>query len=67
MTLLEDHPCDRKEQLTARERFYYDQLENINRNRPMRLETDKEAIAKESREWLKEYRSNHKEAIEAPV
>ena len=29
----------------------------------MRLETDKEAIAKESREWLKEYRSNHKEAI----
>ena len=63
MTLLEDFSCNRKDQLTARERFYYDLLPNINRQRPMRLETDKEAIAKEAREYRTEYNLVNKEKI----
>ena len=63
MTLLEDFSCNRKDQLTARERFYYDLLPNINRQRPMRLETDKEAIAKKSKEYQTEYKLVNKEKI----
>ena len=63
MALIEDYPCDNKNQLTARERFYFDLLPNINRYRPMRLETDKEAIAKEEREYRTEYNLVNKEKI----
>ena len=63
MTLLQDFPCDRKEQLVALERFYYDLLPNINRNRPIRLETDKEAIAKKSKEYQTEYKLANREKI----
>lgn len=38
--LLEDFPCERREQLLARERFYIDSCECVNKNLPLR--TNKE-------------------------
>ena len=72
MTLLEDFSLDRKDQLTARERFYFDFPPNINRNHPMILETDKETIYEETKRYLllnkerlvqarKVYHANHRE------
>ena len=61
--MIEDYPCDRKDQLIARERFYYDLLPNINRQRPMRLKTDNEKIAKEISEYRKEYNAINREKI----
>ena len=72
ITLLEDFSCDRKDQLTARERFYYDLLPNINRQRPMILVSDKETIYEETKRYLllnkerltqarKVYHANHRE------
>jgi len=63
MTLLQDFPCDRKDQLTSRERFYYDLLPNINRQRPMILETDKEIIYEEMKRYQKEYNAINREKI----
>ena len=34
ITLIEDFPCERKEQLLARERYYYDQIPCVNKQRP---------------------------------
>jgi len=61
ITLIDDYPCERKEQLIAHERYYYDKLENI--NRPMILEKDKEAIKKEMTEYQKVYKLGNEEKI----
>ena len=64
ITLIEDYPCDRKEQLLARERFHIEKNDCVNKNIPGRTmaeyrEANKEAIA----EKTKEYRELNKEAI----
>jgi len=65
MLLLEDFPCSNKKELTTRERFYFDKLENVNIRRPVRLEEDKEAIAKSILGHTKVYRDSHKEESQA--
>ena len=56
MLLLEDFPCSNKKELTTRERFYFDLLPNINRNRPMRMGT-------EITEYQKVYNQTNREKI----
>ena len=63
MSLLEECPCSNRKELNTRERYHFLKLENVNIRRPVRLEEDEDAIANETKEWLAEYRSNHKEAI----
>ena len=54
--LIEDYPCDRKEQLLARERFYIDNYECVNRKVPLRTKQEwyadnREEIIKKQTEW----------------
>ena len=54
ITLVEDYPCERKEQLLARERWYVDNYENVNHHRPI--------ISKEERnEYCKEYNERYRD------
>jgi hypothetical protein len=39
--LVEDYPCNNYEQLIARERYWYDNIENCNKIRPCRTEEEK--------------------------
>ena len=54
--LIEEYPCDRKDQLLTRERFYMETIECINKYRPIRTKEDK---AQEQ----KQYEINHKESL----
>jgi len=53
ITLVEDYPCERREQLLMRERYWYDNIECINIIPPL---TDPE----KRKEYMKEYNENHK-------
>ena len=64
ITLIEDYPCDRKEQLLARERFHIEKNDCVNKQIPGRTdveyrEDNKEAILGKK----KEYYDLNKEAI----
>lgn len=68
--LVEDYPCERKEQLLMRERYYIDNNECCNKLNPIRTIEEKKAIRKKcnhkycnsengkskKREWEKEHR-----------
>jgi transcriptional regulator of heat shock response len=58
--LIEDFPCERKEQLHARERHFIESLNCVNKCIPGR--TDKE-YRENNKEKIKEYRDNNKEKI----
>ena len=52
--LIEDYPCERKEQLIMRERHFIETMECVNKRRPI--------VSREERvEYLKEYREKNKE------
>lgn len=53
ITLVEDYPCERREQLLMRERYWYDNIECINKIPPL---TDPE----QRKEYEKQYNQNHK-------
>jgi hypothetical protein len=54
IVLLESYPCNNKDELRARERYWFDTIQNINMIRPIRTE-------EEENEYQKEYREKHKE------
>ena len=58
ITLIEDFPCERKEQLLARERYYYDLLDCVNKHKPWMSEEEKKIE-------LKTYKEENKEIIRA--
>jgi hypothetical protein len=66
--LVEDFPCERKEQLLAREQYYIDNTICVNRNRSI---VDKKAYNKQYKEdhkdeikiKNKQYKKEHKEEI----
>ena len=45
--LIEDYPCDRKEQLLMRERYHMENTECVNLNRPIRTDTERKEQKKE--------------------
>ena len=58
IVLLESYPCNNKEELFARERYWYDQTENtVNKNKPG------SAIGKTKQEYQKQYRGDNDEKI----
>lgn len=64
--LIEECPCDNKEQLRARERYWIEQTECINKiRRPIRTQEEREAYQKKYQEeneaQLKEYRKRRYE------
>jgi hypothetical protein len=63
--LIEDYPCERKEQLHARERYWIENLPNtVNRCIPTRTQKEHYEDNKEIiKAKVKEYRDTHKEQI----
>ena len=64
--LVEDFPCERKEQLIARERFYIENNPCVNKNIPSRTRKEYSKIYRENniekeKERHKKYRENNKE------
>jgi hypothetical protein len=51
ITLIEDYPCERKEQLLSRERYWFNQFNCINKLRPLLTEEEKETYG--HWEWVK--------------
>jgi hypothetical protein len=54
--LIEDYPCERKEQLLARERHYIDNFDCVNKKLPLRTKQDwyndnREEVIKKQIEW----------------
>ena len=62
ITLVEDFPCDRKEQLLARERWHIENNECVNRNTPnmTRQETNQKYM-RTHREHIKKYQEERKD------
>jgi hypothetical protein len=56
IVLVEEYPCENKQQLLMRERYWFDIIPNINKIRPY---TSKE----EKKQYIKEYKIIHKEEI----
>lgn len=56
IVLVEDYPCERKEQLFARERYWIEGNECVNQNRPCKT-------TEEYREYKQVYRKTNKEYI----
>jgi hypothetical protein len=54
ITLIENYPCNSKEELVARERHWIDSMECVNKVRPTRTEEEK-------KEYHKQYYLNNKE------
>ena len=52
IVLIEDYPCERKEQLAMRERHWYDIMDCINKNRP-------HTTLEEKKEYQKRYISEY--------
>lgn len=48
--LIEDYPCQNKRQLLARERYWFDNIQNINQNKPICHEGEKQEVQKKYRE-----------------
>lgn len=60
INLLEEFPCENKEQLLKKEREWYDKIICINKNRPF---TSKEERIEKSAANRKEYREQNKEKL----
>jgi len=58
--LVEDFPCERKEQLLARERFWIENTKCVNKMVPTRT---KKEWREDHKEEIKQYRENNKEKI----
>ena len=64
IVLLEDAPCERKEQLHARERHWIEKLDCVNKMIPGRTEKEYRDLNKEKmREYMKKYYEAKKDAI----
>ena len=62
--LIEDFPCDRKDQLLSRERFHIESIECVNKYVPTRTRKEYREDNKEKLSKLnKEYRENNKESL----
>jgi hypothetical protein len=66
--LIEDYPCERKEQLHAQERYWIETLDCVNKIIPGRTdkeyrEANKDKIRDKSIEKIKEYYQTHKDKI----
>ena len=61
IVLIEDYPCDNKNQLKARELHYITTINCINVNKP--FITDVNVVNGDKKEWQKLYRETHKEQI----
>ena len=73
--LIEDYPCQRKEQLLMRERYFMESMECVNMRRPIitkeeeleRIKQYKKELYQKNKEQInqksKEYRENNKESI----
>ncbi len=64
--LVEDYPCERKEQLNMRERHFIENMECINKNKPCRTIKEhyldnKEKICKRTKEHYKNNKEKHNE------
>jgi len=60
--LVEDYPCERREQLLAREAFYIKSNECVNKIRPIRNEEQKKQAKREDR--LRYYYKYHEKCLE---
>ena len=62
IVLLEKFPCKTKDELKARERYYIEKLECVNRNIPNRTpEEYRETHKEEKKEYNRKYKEEHKE------
>ena len=65
ITLIEDFPCERKEQLLARERYYYDLMDCVNKLKPTKTEQDiletNEKVRQHYQENIEKERQRHRE------
>ncbi len=61
--LLEEFPCENKEQLHKRERYYIESVNNcVNKNIPTRTREERTEVNKDKRkEYMKEYRQENKD------
>ena len=63
-SLVQNYPCDSKEELHARERYYIENFDCVNKVIPGRTEKEYREVNKELKsEYLKEYREVNKEKI----
>jgi len=63
IVLVEDCPCERKEQLTARERYYVEQMGTLNKRVPGRTDTESHAAYREANfEQIKAKKKTYYEA-----
>ena len=58
--LIEDYPCDRKEQLLMRERHYIETMECVNKYRPI---ISREELRQHCKNFDKQYYENNKEEL----
>ena len=70
IVLLEECNCDNKMQLHARERFYIDSLECVNKSKPLRniqewRQDNKEKLSQKMKEYNQAHKEQIKEYIEA--
>eukprot|EP00732_Lithocolla_globosa_P005581 Lithocolla_globosa_v1_NODE_5857_length_1174_cov_17.355675.p1 type:complete len:182 gc:universal NODE_5857_length_1174_cov_17.355675:227-772(+) len=66
--LIEDYPCERKEQLHSRERYWIEQMKCVNKNIPTRTwkeyrQDNAERSREYQREYQRQYRQDHSEQI----
>ena len=59
--LIEDYPCNTKEELLWRERYYFEHRECVNIYRPITNDIEKKIYYEENKEQRKIYREEHKE------
>ena len=58
--LIEDYPCDRKEQLLMRERHFIETMECVNQYRPI---VSREETVEKHKDWEKKYYEKNKDEI----
>ena len=62
--LIENYPCERKDELHARERYYIESLKCVNKQFPGRTQKEYREVNKEDKkQYDAQYRNENKEAI----
>ena len=61
--LIEDYPCERRDQLLSRERHWIENTNCVNKLIPIRTDEERREYQKKRREYQKTYDENHKESI----
>lgn len=61
ITLIELFPCNTKEELLMRERYYYDLYDCVNKQSPIQFEYERKEYNKQHNDETKEYRKLHYE------